>query len=230
MKGYFIKGLFKNKKRFYRIENMNFKFPRSPLSFYGSDFKYYELSERILVNKYLDENDVVLELGANVGVLSCFINKKIKYSSNQVSIEANDNIINLLQINKERNGCNFIIENSILSNEKGKSDFYINQSVISSSIYKRDNNLQKISVNRVSKSILEKKYDLKFNCLIMDIEGGEYDVIKTIEFTNIKKIILELHNEILSKKQINFCNKKLKDEGFNLTDKINSVEYWEKLN
>ncbi len=38
--------------------------------------------------------------------------------------------------------------------------------------------------------------------LIMDIEGGEYEVFKHIDFHNIRKMALELHIDILGEARI----------------------------
>jgi hypothetical protein len=43
----------------------------------------YEKSERTLVNKYLKANDIVLEMGACVGVVSLTINNQLKDKTNK---------------------------------------------------------------------------------------------------------------------------------------------------
>ena len=37
----------------------------------------YEKTEQNLVNKYINEDDIVLELGARYGTVSCLINSKL---------------------------------------------------------------------------------------------------------------------------------------------------------
>ena len=63
------------------------------------------------------------------------------------------------------------------------------------------------------------------NTLIMDIEGGELELFKTFEIKQFNKIIFENHytnNENLEIEDI------LKNNDFNLIERIGKVEYWKK--
>ena len=49
--------------------------------------EYMEKQEQDLANRYVLEDDVVLELGARYGSVSCVINSKLTDKKNQVVVE-----------------------------------------------------------------------------------------------------------------------------------------------
>jgi len=128
-----------------------------------------EYIEQELVNKYILEDDIVLELGARYGTVSCSINKKLKNKHNQISVEPDDRVWNALELNKIKNNCNFNIVKGFISNKKldltnlgeglsGYGSTYI------------ENNNTKIP----SFSLNETKTKFKinnFNVLVADCEG-----------------------------------------------------------
>jgi FkbM family methyltransferase len=77
-----------------------------------------EKPEQDLVNQYILEDDIVLELGARYGTVSCTINKKLNNRKNQVSVEPDDRVWNALDINKIKNACDFNIIKGFISNKK----------------------------------------------------------------------------------------------------------------
>jgi FkbM family methyltransferase len=78
-----------------------------------------ERIEQELAQKYIQETDRVLELGARYGTVSCMINHKLKgkYKSLQVSVEPDDRIWEALETNKNNNNCNFNIVKGFISNK-----------------------------------------------------------------------------------------------------------------
>jgi len=77
-----------------------------------------EKPEQDLANHYILEDDIVLELGARYGSVSCAINKKLKNKYNQVSIEPDETVWFPLEMNKIKNNCNFNIVKGFVSNKK----------------------------------------------------------------------------------------------------------------
>ena len=77
-----------------------------------------EKPEQDLVNQYILEDDVVIELGARYGTVSCAINKKLKNKKGQISVEPDDRVWNALDNNKIKNNCNFNIIKGFISNKK----------------------------------------------------------------------------------------------------------------
>ncbi len=56
-----------------------------------------EVQEQRLVNQYIKENDVVFELGARYGSVSCIINSKLNCKTNQVVVEPDERVWEALE-------------------------------------------------------------------------------------------------------------------------------------
>ena len=78
----------------------------------------FEVQEQELAKKYIKENDVVLELGARYGSVSCVINSKLNCKTNQVSVEPDDRVWNALERNRIINKANFHIVKGFISKKK----------------------------------------------------------------------------------------------------------------
>ena len=62
----------------------------------------------------------------------------------------------------------------------------------------------------------------------MDIEGQESEVLSKIDLSKFKKIIFELHEDILDSNDVNNLKINLKENNFMMLEKIDSVEYWKR--
>ena len=214
----------------YKVNDITINYPKNlvPLNQRSRFFdRSYEKEEYSLCQKYIDENDIVIELGGCIGFISCVINKKLRNQLNHVVLEPNPKLINHIIQNKETNRCFFQVENKIISKKK-KEKLFLNHTILGSSITQKSKRF--IEVEGVRFEELEKKYNLRFNTLVLDIEGAEYELIKNINFKqfNFKKIIVEFHDfaNILRKKDVDYCKNKLKSAGFYCDEKINHTEVW----
>lgn len=132
------------------------------------DHEKLEKEEQILTNKYINIDDVVLELGARYGTVSCSINKKINFTKNQVSIEPDERVWKALERNMEINNCNFHIVKGFCTRKKltlTNLDCYKGGY---GSKAKEDMNSK---INCYTLEEIEKKFNLKFNVLVADCEG-----------------------------------------------------------
>ena len=85
------------------------------------DITRVEKDEQYLANRYIQENDIVLELGARYGSVSCIINSKLKCKTNQVVVEPDNTVWGALELNKKVNNCEFHIVKGFIS----KKNIYI---------------------------------------------------------------------------------------------------------
>ncbi len=127
-----------------------------------------EAHEQYLAKKYIKPQDIVLELGASYGTVSCTVNQILENKTNQVVVEPDDRVWNALEQNKIRNNCNFHIVKGIISTKK--------KSLANKDVYY--NGYGAITVDDPNSSIVsytlkevEEKYNLRFNVLIADCEG-----------------------------------------------------------
>ena len=82
------------------------------------DTKNIEYPEQVMVNKYIEPDDVVLELGARYGSVSCQINKKLNNPRNHVAVEPDDRVWLALERNKLKNSCDFQIIKGFIGKPK----------------------------------------------------------------------------------------------------------------
>ena len=129
---------------------------------------FIEKPEQDLAQKYIEENDIVFELGARYGSVSCIINSKLKCKTNQVVVEPDERVWDALERNKIANNCEFHIIKGFVSAKKlaltnldnyygGYGATFIEQVESTIHCYTMDE--------------IKEKYNLKFNVLVADCEG-----------------------------------------------------------
>jgi FkbM family methyltransferase len=80
------------------------------------DIARVEHKEQELARQYIKPDDVVLELGARYGSVSCTINKKLANQTHQVSVEPDSRVWDALDKNRLRNKCSFHTVKGFISN------------------------------------------------------------------------------------------------------------------
>lgn len=212
----------------YRTEGMSFRivpdqFPRSYRS--RLYFDIYEAPERALARKWIPADAQVLELGGCVGVLSCVVNKLLDNPAHHVVIEANPTLIDVLTYNRDTNGCSFQIENCIVSSAT-EAEFYIAH--IMTANRKDSGRGRRVRVPTETIEMLENRHNVKFDTLILDIEGGELDFFSenADRLANVRLVLLELHRHILNAAQLEICTMVLEKAGLRRVDTLDETEVW----
>tara|TARA_B100000965_G_scaffold252156_1_gene212141 strand:+ start:2964 stop:3818 length:855 start_codon:yes stop_codon:yes gene_type:complete len=200
----------------YYFANLNAKFNSFMLN-------KYEVNEKILIEKYLTQNDIVLELGGCIGVISLVINRIINNNGAHVVLEIDKNKFEYLELNKQVNHANFKLFNGALSDKKNlyyeESNSFWGGKVVESENSKL--------VNCYNLTELEQKSNLKFNTLVMDIEGGETEIINELDLTSFNKLLFEIHFD-RNKDEYRNIEKQLNKNNFVKKDSHGRVEYWER--
>jgi FkbM family methyltransferase len=143
-----------------------------------------------LAQKYIDYDDIVLELGARYGTVSCAINNKLNKKTNQLVVDPDTRIIDALTKNKINHGCKFNIFNGIITNEKFKLfGEWRNYGVTTVKASENDMNI----IPHKTLLELSNEYNLQFNTLFADCEGFlEQFINENIDYIpNFNKIIYE---------------------------------------
>ena len=182
--------------------------------------KTNEREEQEQVFKYIEPNDIVLELGGRYGTVSAVINYKLKDKTNHVVVEPDEKIIPALTKNKELNNSKYHIIAKIISNTNKKKidDGYGTHYIDNNSIENNTNNI--ISYNE-----FKKLYPHEFNVIVADCEGCLGEFIKNMgdDFNKINKVIFEAdypklcnYNEIIEN---------LKNNGFTMVENKDNFRY-----
>ncbi len=127
-----------------------------------------EKQEQDLAMEYILENDIVLELGARYGTVSCTINSKLNNKNNQVVVEPDDRVWDALEKNKENNNCKFNIIKGFISNKKlDLTNLDVCLDGYGATFIENDDT----KIPSYSLDEIKNKYNLNFNVLVADCEG-----------------------------------------------------------
>lgn len=186
----------------------------------------YESAERELLPE-IPEDATVLELGGCIGVVSCLTNRRLSSPRHHVVVEANPDMIPWLLENRERNGCGFFLENAVLS-EQPSVTFYKGPSMLTGSLH--DAGSESITCPGITLGGLEQKHGLRFNAIVMDIEGAEWSVITENRqaFSRIDTLILENHPHITGPEKMRDYEEILHEAGLVNTRSVGSVSLWKR--
>lgn len=217
-------------KKYYKTENLRFVYPRKAIDWhFGTRFFWdnYEKKERIFIKKYIKSTDRVLELGACLGIISCLTNKCLgtEESKQHLVVEANPYLAPWLYKNRELNNCQFKIETCAVDDESTKP-FYIHPLLVGGSMVRKTQKPLQVVSRTLSE--IEVKHG-PFNALIMDIEGGEVELIEKFydRLSAYRILIIEFHPFItgtyLAQNASNILKEKLH---FRLVDQASNVQVW----
>ena len=129
---------------------------------------FMEKQEQDLAEQYIEENDIVFELGARYGSVSCIINSKLKCKTNQVVVEPDERVWEALEQNKKVNNCEFHIVKGFVSAKKiGLTNLNECFGGYAATYLDQDESL----IPCYTMKEINEKYNLKFNVLVADCEG-----------------------------------------------------------
>ncbi len=183
---------FKYKNYLFFVKNINI-----PLSHYSSFFfKTYEINDRILLEKFLTKKNKCLIIGAGIGFTSVLT---YKITRNKVfCFEINKNLKPVLFKNFLLNKVKYklFFKNLVFKKNSKKIYFESKDNFLENNIYNKGKTSE-------AKNLFFKKIPIKkFNTLIIDAEGYEYEILKNLnKLKKINYIFFELHPKLLNKKK-----------------------------
>jgi FkbM family methyltransferase len=137
---------------------------------YGNviDISNMEKEEQDLAEQYIEENDVVFELGARYGSVSCIINSKLNCKTNQVVVEPDERVWDALERNKKVNNCDFHIVKGFVSNKKlGLTNLNYFYGGYGATFTEQEDS----KIPSYTMAEIEEKYNQTYNVLVADCEG-----------------------------------------------------------
>lgn len=156
----------------------------------------YEEAELSILDATLTSEDSVLELGAGIGLTSIFCAKRIGDGAKIHALEANPALVPVLERNFRLNGVWPDFHNMAAAKETGEVEFALDRSYTSSGLHGRPSEtVERVRLPAAGFQDLLDRYRPSY--LIMDIEGGEIDLLPGADLTCVRKICLEVHPEIV---------------------------------
>ncbi|MEQ8661735.1 MAG: FkbM family methyltransferase [Gammaproteobacteria bacterium] len=187
----------------------------------------HEKDERELVKKHLPPESTVLELGACLGVVSAVINRCLSNRHAHVAVEANPQLLPILEENRQRNDCQFEIASGMVS-KTSDGTFYIDDCIVVSGPVQESERRIKVPVFSIED--LQTRYGLEFDTLFMDIQGGELALLEEHVglLPGFKLIILELHPHLMGDQAAERCRAILAESRHNCVEKSGLIEVWQR--
>ena len=145
----------------------------------------------------LQKQDIVLDLGSNIGMFALYANDKAKQI---ICFEPELDNYNLSLQNLKLNNINNVIVNNaaVVGNYDTQRYFSINTKKnkgAHSLVSKRGRDTSVVQCENIN-TIID---TYNPTCIKMDVEGGEYEILPAIkDWTNINQIILEFHHAHLN--------------------------------
>jgi FkbM family methyltransferase len=173
--------------------------------------------------------DVVLEIGAGIGLVGAVI------ASNNApkkvhSFEANPELIPEIRSLYALNGLDEIIEvqNTVLLTGDDQPDtiqFHLRNSYLGSSLIEAEGKVRK-TVEVPTADFNKVCAELEPTVLVMDIEGGELDLLRHADLSRFRAVVLEFHPGAYGIEGMRECKSILRDAGFVRIDEKSTRIVW----
>jgi FkbM family methyltransferase len=198
----------------------------------------YEPVEINFVQKYLQPDRDVVDLGSSLGVIAAHVGKKLAAGQRVICVEANPQLADIIRTNVTRNAPHVSLE--IVS---GAVDYPPDGRPLVELVLGFDNLVahivegevvpEGIFVPTISLSKILTCYGLADYALVSDIEGSEAGLLEmdSAALANCRQMIIELHHTVRRGRVIlldELATALTKKHGFRLVDRRGSVYVFEK--
>jgi FkbM family methyltransferase len=153
----------------------------------------YEEEEVWSAPRIIEDGDVVLDIGGGCGFISAFV---AKYCSPKrvISVEADPDLISIIECTHALNGTRADVFHEVLADADGETDFWVGEDFWTSSLESATGDRTAIRKVRVPmKSFSFRLEQWRPDCILVDIEGNELDLLKSPLPWFVRRIMVEVH-------------------------------------
>ncbi len=201
------------------IDHLGVKLPRrmpilSPKIRRAIEDGSYEQGEAAQIGAIIQEGERVLEIGVGIGFLSTLILKNPLVSA-YLGVEANPALLPWIRKVFALNGVEGELLNCILDHHEGEgeTDFYLREDFWASSLEKEPWGYE--SVARVpTRNFNDLLREFRPTLVVCDIEGGEGALFDSADLAGVKKIYLEIHQQVLGREGVRRLFMGMAEKGF----------------
>ncbi|MDP7150972.1 MAG: FkbM family methyltransferase [Paracoccaceae bacterium] len=189
----------------------------------------YEGQEILGVLSTVSESDRVLELGAGIGVVGAVAAHNRK-PQRVLSFEANPALIGTINTLYSINGLSdrISVVNEVLLSAPDRPDeisFHVQNSYLGSSLVAKAGRATR-EVKVKTRDFEEVRRRFSPTILVMDIEGGELELLRHANLDGIRAIVIEFHPDAYGVDGMRECKNILRDQGFDKNDKVSTRLVW----
>ena len=171
----------------------------------------YEKPERDLVASTLRDNDIVMEIGSGLGVISALCAKRIG-SRRVFTYEANPELEPLIRETHALNEVSPSLSICLLGEAPGSREFWITREFWASSMIRPNAAAQCVRVPVIP--LNEELRRVQPTFLIVDIEGGEVELFDFADLTSVHRIAMEIHPNVIGETGVERLGERLASAGF----------------
>jgi FkbM family methyltransferase len=180
----------------------------------------YEADELEMVKQRLAPDDVVMELGTGLGLLSTFCAKRIG-SARVFTFEANPALEPIIRSTFTLNGVSPTLEMRAVGPRAGTVTFHVPPDFWGASTVKY-RHARTISVPMTPFN--EHTARIRPTFLIIDIEGGEYELVSGMDLSGVRMIAIELHPTIIGREKTQAVLGAFESQGFSQDASLSTRE------
>lgn len=178
------------------------------------------------------KDQIIIDVGANVGYYTLNLSKKIGHNGKIISIEPDPQTFKILKKNCELNRLtNVELHNYAISDHDGLMNLFQSSTHSGQNSLIPNDSCQSITVKTITLDNLIGENFTKIHWLKIDVEGSEFFVLKGSSrlLTKTQNVLIEIHEEIMEKQnqKPEELIKILKNFGFKITT---FNKYWDKEN
>ncbi|MEO1251081.1 MAG: hypothetical protein AAFW81_01890 [Pseudomonadota bacterium] len=181
-------------------------------SIYAEKYEGLEVRE---LPRLLRPDDVVVEAGAAIGFVG-LVCERIVGADNVHMIEANRDLIPEIMKNWRANGAGEPkVHHGLAAAEDGPAvEFRVANLFWASSVIDHGQTKRIDKVDQIGLNALFKKTSA--SVFICDIEGGEFALLPSLDFSGLRLIVIELHEQRASPREMKTALQLFDDRGFEL--------------
>jgi FkbM family methyltransferase len=182
----------------------------------------YEREQLQLIDAILTPDDIVLEVGAGLGLLSTYCAKRVG-SSQVFAFEADPELEPCIRETYSLNGVDPVLEMCAVGARAGRVTLFRDKHLVSSSVGRRRGGNGPVEVpGKALNYVIERVHP---TLLIVDAEGAERGLFDHAELGSVTRIVLELHDRVLGPAATDQVRAMLAGLGFEEDRRFSSPEH-----
>lgn len=154
----------------------------------------YVRQELQLIGALLTVDDVVLDVGAGLGLVSTYCAKRVG-SSRVFAFEADPDLEPCIRETYELNRVEPTLDMCAVGARAGRVTIYRDKHLVSSSVGRRRGGTRPVEVPGKALNYLVQRFQPTL--LIIDAEGAERELFAGAELPTVSRIVLELHDRVI---------------------------------
>ena len=181
----------------------------------------HEAPERTLIRRHLDPSLPLVELGGALGVVSCVANAMLHDPTRHVVVEANPELLPVLEANRRRNGRAFSVLHRAVGYGSPTIRFPVSSDVLASSTFISGSST--VEVQTTSLAAILQAHNFSRCTLVCDIEGAEVDLVReegSVLRESVNALIMEVHDRVVGQEACEAMFQSLNSLGFELVERV----------